>query len=929
MKPRFSRFICLSTLFATTVWAAPLQVMRDLVPAAVARLQSVGKLAGTNQLNLAIGLPLRNQEVLTNLLQQIYDPASPEYHHYLTPEQFAERFGPTEQDYRTVIAFAKANGLRVTGTHPNRMLVDVSGSAATIEKAMHVTLRVYPHPTEHRSFYAPDVEPSADLSVPILSISGLDNYSLPRPRLLASPLVNGQNASPNAGSGPGGNYMGNDFRAAYAPGVTLNGTGQVVGLLQFDGYTASDIAYYESQGGLPSVTLSNVLIDGASGHPSGSGGEVEVSLDIEMAISMAPGLSKVVVYMAPNPSPWVDILNRMATDNLAKQLSSSWYQPGGAANPTTDQIFQQMAAQGQSFFNASGDYDAYTGLIDFPGDTPYITQVGGTTLTTSGPGGAWVSESVWNRGNGIGSGGGISTQYAIPVWQTNISMVTNLGSTTMRNTPDVALTAENVYVRANGLNYQVGGTSCAAPLWAGFGALINQQAAASGKPAIGFINPTVSVLGAKPNYATCFHDITTGNNTRAGSPAKFYAVSGYDLCTGWGTPAGQNLINALVNPEALVIAPATGFASIGGAGGPFTVTSQNLSLTNAGTNSLSWTLINTSVWLNASPGSGTLTPGGAATAVAVSLNTAASNLLVGTYGATLWFTNLNSGVGQSRQFSLSVISPPTITSQPTNQAVLEGASAMFAVAAVGGLPIYYQWQDNGTNLTNGSNISGSTSTNLIINSVSSANLGSYSVIVSNLAGMAISSNASLTITPSAPVIKMQPASQSVVVQGTVQFMVSVVGSTPFLFQWSFGGTNIIGATNTVLTLTNVQFSQAGNYAVSVTNHLGSVTSSNAVLTVIPCMPPPSGLAGWWRGEGNAMDSAGTNNGTLGGGASFAAGEVGQAFSFDGVSGNVSIPDSPVLDSFSTKITIELWLKANQLTANADWEGIVTKGNTSW
>ena len=90
----------------------------------------------------------------------------------------------------------------------------------------------------------------------------------------------------------------------------------------------------------------------------------------------------------------MDILNRMATDNLAKQFSCSWYVPGGAADPAADQIFQQMAAQGQSFFNASGDYDAFTGLIDFPGDTPYITQVGGTTLTTSGPGGAWVSETV-------------------------------------------------------------------------------------------------------------------------------------------------------------------------------------------------------------------------------------------------------------------------------------------------------------------------------------------------------------------------------------------------------------------------------------------------------------------------------------------------------------------------------------------------------
>src|ERR1035441_3539104 len=174
----------------------------------------------------------------------------------------------------------------------------------------------------------------------------------------------------------------------------------------------------------------------------------------------------------------------MATDNLAKQLSCSWYQRNGAANPSADVIFQQMAAQGQSFFNAPGDYDAYTGLISFPGDTPYLTQVGGTMLTTTGPGGARVSETVWNRNNGIGSGGGISTQYPIPSWQTNVSMAANQGSTTMRNIPDVALTAENVYVRANGGTHIVGGTSCAAPLWAGFMALVNQQAATQGAPPV-------------------------------------------------------------------------------------------------------------------------------------------------------------------------------------------------------------------------------------------------------------------------------------------------------------------------------------------------------------------------------------------------------------------------------------------------------------
>ena len=891
---RFGVGLLLLSLTALSARGAELQTLHGNVPPGLSALTPTGRLPATNRLNLAIGLPLRNPAALSNLLHQIYDPASPKFHHYLTPVEFTGNFGPTVQEYQAVVAFAKAHHLQVTTTHPNRLLLDVSGTATELEQALHVQLHTYQHPTEQRTFYAPDQEPSLDLSVPILHISGLDNFALPRPNLHATRLVSGignesdrrprraggdaratilaarlgsgQNASPNAGSGPSGTYMGLDFRAAYVPNTTLNGSEQVVGLLQFDGYTPSDITYYESKAGLQNVPLQNVLLDGFSGSPTGDGGEVEVSLDIENTISMATNLSKVIVYEAGPSGSWHDILNRMANDNLARQLSCSWYIPGGGADAVADEIFQQMAAQGQSFFNASGDDDAYTGLISFAGDSPYITQVGGTTLTTTGPRGAWVSETVWNWGDGIGSGGGISTQYPIPSWQTNISMTANKGSTTMRNTPDVAFIADQVYVRADGIDYNVGGTSCAAPLWAGFAALVNQQAAASGQPAIGFINPAVDAIGSSANYTTAFHDITSGNNTRSGSPNKFYAVAGYDLCTGWGTPAGQNLINALANPEPLLITPTVGFTAIGGVGGPFfPVTSQNYALTNGGTNALTWTLSNTSVWLSASSSGGTLLPGGPAATVTVSLNSAASNLLVGNYTATLCWTNQNDNLGQSRQFTLSVISPPSITQQPTDQAVLEGAAAAFSVQASGGLPLVCQWQLNGTNLTDNGNLSGSTSTNLTIGEVSAANVGNYTVVVTNFAGSITSSNAALTITPSPPIITSQPTNQTVYAYITVRLSVRTIGTTPFGYQWNFNNTNLVNATNATLTLTNIQLNQSGGYSVLVTNIYGSTNSATALLTVIPpppCDPLPSGIVAWWRGESNALDTVGGNNGTL-------------------------------------------------------------------
>ena len=635
------------------------RVLHGHVPAAISRLhlQPVSRLSSVKRLNLAIGLPLRNQQALDDLLQQIYDPASPNFRQYLTPGQFAEQFGPTEQDYQAVVAFMESKGLTVTSRHPNRVVLDVSGSVADIERAFQVTIRTYRHPMGNRDFYAPDTEPSVDLAVPILQISGMDNYSLPHPaNLKIKPAGQPANPTPNSGSGPSGSYRGNDFRAAYIPGTSLTGSGQSVGLLEFDGYYSNDIAAYESQAGLPSITLTNVPINGGVSIP-GSGVD-EVSLDIEMAISMAPGVSKIIVYEGPNGSTaWSTILSRIANDNSAQQVSCSW--GSGPPDSTSEQIFKQMATQGQSFFNASGDTNAFTGAIPFPSESTNITQVGGTTLTT-GPGGSYASERVWNWGGGTGSSGGISTTYSIPIWQQGINMTTNHGSTTMRNVPDVALTADNIYVVYNNGHSSpfYGGTSCAAPLWAGFTALVNQQAASVGRPVVGFINPAIYAIGKNGNYTADFHDITTGDNTWSSSPTNFYAVVGYDLCTGWGTPAGQSLIDALVGlTDPLGVTPSTNFSAISPLSGAFNVTSQTYLLTNWGVASLSWSLVNTSSWLNASAISGTLTPGGGSSTVTISLTSATTNLGIGTYIANVWFSNVTTHVAQNRQFTMQVVQP--------------------------------------------------------------------------------------------------------------------------------------------------------------------------------------------------------------------------------------------------------------------------------
>jgi subtilase family serine protease len=204
----------------------------------------VGHLPATQTMRLTVVLPLRNQAELDNLLQELYDPSSLSYRHFLTVEEFTSRFGPTPEDYDSVIHFAEANGLTVVGNSRNRVVLNVTGSVASIEQAFHVTMGVYQHPTESRTFFAPDREPTPYLSFPLWHIAGLDNYSIPHPNFVHR-AQSEVSTKPNAttGSGPSAAFLGSDMRAAYYGG-TLTGSGQSLGLLEFVGTELADLTKY-------------------------------------------------------------------------------------------------------------------------------------------------------------------------------------------------------------------------------------------------------------------------------------------------------------------------------------------------------------------------------------------------------------------------------------------------------------------------------------------------------------------------------------------------------------------------------------------------------------------------------------------------------------------------------------------------------------
>ena len=545
-----------SFVFAGVVQGRAQTLMtRHVRPATLNGLaRPVGRLPINRIMQLDVVLPLRDAAGLDSFLAELYSGTVPNHNHFLTPSEFTVRFGPTQHDYDAVVRYMLTHGLAVVGGSRDGMDVQVRGPVAAIEAAFHVTLMTYQHPTENRTFYAPDREPTVDLPFALWHVSGLDNYSIPHPLYVKkSDYAKAHGISPAAvvkhattGSGPSASFLGSDMRAAYYGGSALTGSGQNLGLFEYLGTDLADLTtYYKNVKQTNSVPVTLLSTDGTSTScvDSRSGGrcdDTEQTLDMTQALGMAPGLASLVMYVGSTDTA---IISSMTTHSpLPTTIGCSWgWTP---ADPTTlDPYFKKMAAQGQNFFAASGDSSTWSSRNEaWPADDANIVSVGGTDLTTASAAGAWRSETAW-----VDSGGGISPdKIAIPSWQQLAGVInsSNKGSTTLRNGPDVSANANfTFYVCADQTTCTAndyGGTSFAAPMWAGYIALVNQQLKANGFSTIGFINPYLYSFGVSSSYSTDFHDITSGKS------GSYSAVTGYDLVTGWGSPNGQGLINALV-----------------------------------------------------------------------------------------------------------------------------------------------------------------------------------------------------------------------------------------------------------------------------------------------------------------------------------------------------------------------------------------------
>jgi kumamolisin len=480
----------------------------------------------------------------------------PAQRRYLTRQEYAANHAADPADLAKVEAFARAHGLVVVETSPARRSVFLSGTAAQFAEAFGTTIEHYENDGRTYRGRTGTLTVPADLADVIEGVFGIDNRPVARPHFQhRKPAPGGQ---PHASNG---SFTPPELAKLYNFPTGLDGSGQCIALIELGGgYRAQDIKKYFQKLGLPVPNVKTVRVDGGNNTPSTpDSDDGEVMLDIEVAAAIAPK-ALIAVYFTPNTNKgFLDAITQAIHDTTNKPsvISISWGNPeknwADQAKTSFDEAFQTAAALGVTICCSAGDAGsgdenpdrlAQFGLVpdglahaDFPGSSPNALCCGGTKV--AGAGSAITSEVVWNDDPlRSATGGGVSDFFAVPAYQSEAGVPPSAnppGTHKGRGVPDVAGDADpatGYFVRVDGQEFVIGGTSAVAPLWAGLIALMNQKL---GQP-VGFLNPLLYGSLAK---AGCLRDITSGNN------GAYSAKVGWDACTGLGTPNGAKLLQAL------------------------------------------------------------------------------------------------------------------------------------------------------------------------------------------------------------------------------------------------------------------------------------------------------------------------------------------------------------------------------------------------
>ena len=520
-----------------------------------------------------VALAQPNKQALNDFIASLSDPASPNYRHYLTTQQFAQRFGATDTTVQAVSTYMKSFGLSITSLSGGRVLLHVSGSTNNIAHAFEANVvTVRSSSGDLGAQFTNHATLPANIAQQIQGIYGLSTVVPKTRHLLHASATSAPSTCSSAQAGASSssttpNSLGGytlqqqasmyGFSGAYTSGNY--GTGQTIGVYELGTYNSADLnVFFNCYGLSPSITNTNID-GGATGGYSD-----EATLDIEEAAALAPG-AKIQVYTGPNSSSGsgpLDVYQAIADENTATVVTTSWgdCEVDPANNPSTEQvIFQQMAAQGQTVLSAAGDNGSSdchgittnSPAVDDPSSQPYVTSVGGLTVNNINP----LNQTVWNS-NGGGGGGGVSQVWSRPTWQKTTGAT---ASQTMRMVPDLSVMADpntgfiqyftgsnsGVVVCHRNCSSgwsSIGGTSIGSPLMS---ALVAVAAQSCGVARLGFINPTLYQMSAA---GIGFIDVTTGSND-VFSTGSYSAGVGYDLASGLGSPNGAAFINGLCPPK--------------------------------------------------------------------------------------------------------------------------------------------------------------------------------------------------------------------------------------------------------------------------------------------------------------------------------------------------------------------------------------------
>ena len=523
----------------------------------------LGAAPSSTRLDLRVVLEPNNSGALAQFINDVSTPGNPLYRHFLSPAEFAQRFGATPSAIAFVRSELRSTGLTVSDVSPNNLVLRVTGSATQVAASFHTKLQRYRDISGEIATVATSrIGLASPIARYVAGISGLNGFEHPHATsaiansATARPSLAGPTACTSASNAAAARHIYLPSQIAHAYGLDtayangFNGAGHSVAVVEFADYYRSDMTTYLNCFGL-SNTIVDVVMNGGAGASTAADGGAEVELDLQQIASLAPGAT-IYNYMHPNDSNgFVDEFNQIANDYLADSVSVSWGLCEADISSAAQQpLLQQLAAQGQSVFVAAGDsgssscaYNAtagdpsvsYSAIVDDPSNSPWVTGIGGLSVTSISP----LVQTVWNGGCGApcGGGGGFSNVYGRPDWQVGPGVTLN----NQRQVPDISVMGDprtGMLAYFAGGWHGFGGTSIGAPI---LGAMAAVGAQACGMSNLGFLNPRLYQMAIN---GTGISDVTTGSNDIYGI-GSYSATSGYDVASGLGSPNPATFLPAL------------------------------------------------------------------------------------------------------------------------------------------------------------------------------------------------------------------------------------------------------------------------------------------------------------------------------------------------------------------------------------------------